>query len=123
MPHARAWETAGIALDRLLVIEAEGADLLWSVGQVLRSGECGAAVVWSQRAGKSLDHRALQRLHLAAAKGNAACLLYRAASVQASPAPLRVVLKAHAGRLQVQVVKCRGALAHSRGPGWLLISR
>jgi len=94
------------------VIDAEGADLVWSAEQVLRSGECGAAVLWGQRAGKALDHRALQRLHLAASKGNAACFLFRPCSVQAtpSPAPLRVLLKAHAGRLQVQLIKCRGAL-------------
>ncbi len=117
LPHARAWEAVGIELDRMLVIDADGADLLWSAEQALRSGECGAAVLWAQRAGKTLDHRALQRLHLAASKGNAACLLFRPASAQStpSPAPLRVTLKAHAGQLQVQVIKCRGALRVTPG--------
>jgi len=112
LPHARAWEAAGIPLERLLVIDADGTDLLWSAEQSLRSGECGAVLVWGQAVGRALNYRALQRLHLAASAGNAACFLYRSASAQAvpSPAPLRIRLEAHAGALHVRVVKCRGAV-------------
>jgi protein ImuA len=112
LPHARAWDTAGIPLDRLLVIDAEGAELLWSAEQILRSGECGTVLVWAKAAGRALDYRALQRLHLAAAKGDALCIVYRTAGAQAtpSPAPLRLKLEAQGGALQVQIIKCRGAL-------------
>lgn len=111
LPQARAWEQAGIPLERLLVIDAEGNDLLWAAEQVLRSGECGAVLLWSQAAGRALNHRALQRLHLAASAGNALCFLYRpfAAETSPSPAPLRLRLAAQAGDLQVQIVKGRGA--------------
>ena len=112
LPQPRAWLQAGIPLERLLVVEATSSDLLWSAEQTLRSGECGAVVLWAEAAGRALDHRALQRLQLAAAHGRAACLLYRplAAQQQPSPAPLRLRLAAEQGALQVQVVKCRGSV-------------
>jgi cell division inhibitor SulA len=110
LPQARAWEAAGIALERLLIVDANGTDLLWAAEQILRSGECGAVLVWSQHAGRALNHRALQRLHLAAGTGNALCFLYRsvAAETSPSPAPLRLRLAAQAGGLHLHVVKCRG---------------
>lgn len=110
LPQPRAWLQAGIPLERLLIVEATSGDLLWSAEQVLRSGECGAVVLWAEAAGRALDHRALQRLQLAAANAKALCLLYRplAAEVQPSPASLRLRLAAEAGTLHVHVVKCRG---------------
>ena len=112
LPQARAWESAGIPLGRLLVIDAHGNDLLWSAEQTLRSGECGAVLLWGQAAGRALDHRALQRLHIAAGTGRALCFLYRSWAAQAnpSPAPLRLKLAAQAGALQVQLLKCRGTV-------------
>lgn len=112
LPQARAWESAGISLERLLIIDADGNDLLWAAEQVLRSGECGAVLVWSAAVGnRALNYRALQRLQLAASNGNALCFLYRpvAAETSPSPAPLRLRLAAQAGDLHLQVVKCRGA--------------
>jgi cell division inhibitor SulA len=112
LPHARAWEQAGIPLERMLIVEAEGRDLLWSAEQILRSGECGAVVLWGQAAGRALNHRALQRLHLAAGTGRALCFAYRPLDVQteASPAPLRLRLAAQDNMLRVHIVKCRGAM-------------
>lgn len=112
LPHARAWEAAGITLERMLIVDSEGSDLLWAAEQALRSGECGAVVVWSQAAGRALNNRALQRLQLAVGTANALCFLYRPVSAEAnpSPAPLRIRLAAQAGALQVHLVKCRGAL-------------
>lgn len=112
LPHARAWDAAGIPLDRMLVVDTDGTDLLWSAEQALRSGECGAVLAWGQAAGRALNYRALQRLHLAAGTGNAVCVLYRSAGAQSapSPAPLRLRLTVQAGALQVHVIKCRGAL-------------
>ncbi|MEY4642833.1 MAG: hypothetical protein RLZZ227_2827 [Pseudomonadota bacterium] len=113
LPQARAWEAAGIALERLLLVDAEGTDLLWAAEQILRSGECGAVLVWSQNTGRALNHRALQRLHLAAGSGNALCFLYRpvAAETSPSPAPLRLRLAAQAGGLHLHIVKSRGLAA------------
>jgi protein ImuA len=112
LPHARAWHSAGLPLERLLLIEAVGLDLLWSAEQILRSGECGAVLLWGPAAGRALDQRALQRLQLAAGNGNALCFLYRALGAEAnpSPAPLRLKLDAHDGGLRLQCIKQRSAL-------------
>jgi hypothetical protein len=110
LPYARTWEDLGIPLDKLLLVETSSSDLLWTAEQILRSGECGAVVLWGQAAGRALDHRALQRLHLAAGTGNALCFLYRSFSAEAnpSPAPLRLKLMAHEGGLRVHFLKYRG---------------
>ena len=112
LPQARAWQAAGIPLDRLLVVDTVGINLLWSAEQALRSGECGAVLVWGEAAGRALNHRALQRLQLAASAGNAACFLYRSLDAEAnpSPAPLRLRLTPHDGGLRVHFIKSRGAM-------------
>jgi cell division inhibitor SulA len=111
LPQARVWEADGIPLAKLLLVESSGADLLWSAEQCLRSGECGAVLLWGPAAGRALDHRALQRLQLAAVAGNALCFLFRPCSAAAnpSPAPLRLKLTAHDGCLQIHCLKRRGA--------------
>src|SRR5688500_8315035 len=38
LPHARAWEAAGIPLERMLIVDSDGIDLLWAAEQILRSG-------------------------------------------------------------------------------------
>jgi cell division inhibitor SulA len=115
LPQARVWEAAGIPLARLLLVESSGADLLWSAEQCLRSGECGAVLLWGPAAGRALDQRALQRLQLAAVAGNALCFLFRPCSAAAnpSPAPLRLRLSAEQGALRIDCLKRRGASAHS----------
>ena len=78
--------------------------------------QAGCAVLWGTGRGRALDHRALQRLHLAAGAGNAICFLYRPARVQAipSPAPLRIRLAAQAGALPPPR-EVRGALRAEPG--------
>lgn len=112
VPCARAWEARGIRLDRMLVIEAGGSSLLWAAEQALRSGACGVVVIWACRTQTALAHRALQRLHLAAGKGEALCFLYRPAHAASapSPAPLRLALASEDGRLALKIIKRRGAL-------------
>jgi len=111
LPYARALEARGLALNRLLIIDVDGLDPLWAAEQALRSGACGMVVLWAV-GGRSPDYRALQRLHGAAARGTAACVLYRGpdARTAPSPAPLRLALRARKGRLSVEIVKRRGAL-------------
>lgn len=111
LPQARVWEAAGIPLARLLLVESSGADLLWAAEQCLRSGDCGAVLLWGPAAGRTLDQRALLRLQLAAAAGKALCFLQRPCSAAASPspAPLRLRLTAQDGQLQVHCLKRRGA--------------
>jgi cell division inhibitor SulA len=67
----------------MLIVEVRGTELLWAAEQVLRSGECGVVLLWTQCISPS--YKALQRLHMAAIKGNSACILYRPVDAQASP--------------------------------------
>ncbi|MBI4195132.1 MAG: translesion DNA synthesis-associated protein ImuA [Betaproteobacteria bacterium] len=109
LPFARAWEAAGVKLEHLLIVEADGTERLWAAEQASCSGGCGMVLVW-EGARKGLDYRALQRLNLAADRGAAACVLYRPAHTGSalSAAPLRLSLSA-AGELAVSILKRRGA--------------
>jgi hypothetical protein len=111
LPFARAWEAHGIRLDRLLIIETAGNDLLWSAEQVLKSGSCGLVLIWGQHA--PLDYSKLRRLQRSAEVGNTACMLYRAQRAQAAPsaAPLRITLAARTGGLMARIIKRRGGIA------------
>ena len=101
--HAPALAAAGLDLERVVVVEKSDT-LLWAAEQALRSGACGAVVVWPQR----IDDRGLRRLQLAAEAGRnwGVALRPLAAVAQASPAALR--LQVESGP-RVRVLKCRGA--------------
>jgi protein ImuA len=106
--HAPAWAAAGADLSRLAVVSpASERDALWAMEQALASGAPGLVLGWAAYA----DARALRRLQVAAAGGNALALLFRPlrAIREASPAPLRLALAAgFEGRLSVQILKRRG---------------
>jgi hypothetical protein len=89
----------------LLQIETPD-DQLWAVEQALRSGSCGAVLVWPQR----IAPRQLRRLQLAAEAGQALGIVFRPleAQHQHSPAALRILLSAAANGLQLDILKCRG---------------
>jgi protein ImuA len=106
--HAPAWAAAGADLARLAVVSpASERDALWAMEQALTSGAPALVLGWAAHA----DARALRRLQVAAAGGNALALLFRPlrAVEEASPAPLRLALAAGAeGRLSVHLLKRRG---------------
>ena len=107
VPYAPALAAHGIELARVLWVRVEdAAEQLWVAEQALRSGACGAVLVWPSR----VDHRALRRLQLAAESGGAWAVLFRHGSTpgDASPAALRLRLEPAAGGLAVEVIKCRG---------------
>lgn len=112
LPYAPALAAAGIALERLVVVEARDArDTAWAAEQALRDGAAGAVLAW-------LDHAlvaGLRRLQLAAEAGGALGVLYRpwAARRSASPAALRLALTPATGGLRVEVIKCRGSSARA----------
>jgi cell division inhibitor SulA len=117
LPYAPALVQQGLDLTRLWIVLARERDALWALEQALRSGVCGAVMAWLQ----ATEERALRRLQLAAAAGQACCFLFRpaAAALLPSPAQLRLwilVRMTPAGReLQVRVFK------HHRGWGELLL--
>lgn len=113
LPYAPAWQSAGVDLAQLQVIDAAPRDALWAFEQCLRSGACAAVLGWPATG----DAQALRRLQVAADSGQ--CLAFalrdRRHAVNASPAALRIeaVRDAHAG-IGWHVRKCRGGNVPAR---------
>ena len=109
VPYAPALAGRGLDLKRLLLVrEREEAATLWAAEQGLRSGACGAVLTWSETAGGT----AFRRLQLAAEAGGSVGFVFRgeAAAEQASPAPLRVRVRARSDGVRVRVLKRRGGV-------------
>lgn len=120
LPYAPALQTAGIDLDRLLLISPPAVtDALWATRQALGSGSCTMVLAWLPH----IDNAGLRRLQLAAETGATPLFLFRklASARQPSPAPLRLALAAHGGELRIDILKRRGPLAHA--PVFLPLSR
>jgi len=111
--YAPALARAGVNLARVLLVDdQEPAEQLWALEQALRSGLCGAVLAWP----RTLDHRRLRRLQLAAEAGAALGFLFRPAEAiqEASPAALRLGLNPSPTGLCVTLLKQRGGW--SRAP-------
>jgi cell division inhibitor SulA/protein ImuA len=107
LPYAPALGSSGLPLECCLVIRPPNKqDALWAAEQVLRSGACGAALLWLAQD----DYAWLRRLQMAAQAGRALAVLYRgsAALRLSTPAHLRVLLEREEGWLQVRIPKRRG---------------
>jgi cell division inhibitor SulA/protein ImuA len=111
LPYAPALAKAGLALDRVLVVQPEkGLDGLWAAEQAMRSGACHAVLAWLDA---SLGHDGyawLRRLAMAAEAGKSCAILMRsmAAAGQPTTAQVRLALAPEAGRLSVRILKRRG---------------
>lgn len=109
LPYAPALAAAGVPLGRLLLVHAESpAHARWACRQALASRSCEIVLLWLAEA----DMAALRRLQLAAEDSATPLILLRPAHVaaQASPAVLRLGLRADRGGIQVRVLKRRGPL-------------
>jgi protein ImuA len=84
----------------------KSSDALWAAEQVLRSGCCGALLLWQNHA----RGETLRRLHLAAQSGDTLFCMLRplTAAQEASPAPLRLSITPAAGGMNIGFVKRRG---------------
>lgn len=104
--HAPAWQAAGIALERLVVVRA-GQQVGWCVEQLLACGGFAGVLAWPEA---GIDARALRRLQVAAEGRPVFACLWRptVAFRVPSPAPLRVALAAGERGLSVRIVKRRG---------------
>ncbi|HEV2271677.1 MAG TPA: hypothetical protein VGR92_19675 [Steroidobacteraceae bacterium] len=132
-PFAPALAACGVALERVLVVnarkkDAQGKSALWpatrsppyalrasggrpkDVGwafeQMLRSGVCDIALAWLRNA----LPRQIRRLHLAAEQGATLGVLFRPreAARDSSPAALRVAVEPAASGVRVTLLKSRG---------------
>lgn len=107
LPYVPALAARGVPSERLLLIEHTEADQnLWAAEQALRSGACGAVLVWPER----LQDAQVRRLQLAAEQGDCLGVLFRDARAQqqTSPAALRLVVTPEPGWLRVRALKRRG---------------
>jgi protein ImuA len=110
VPYAPALAAFGIDLDYLIVVQAaQAADRLWAVEQALRSASFGTLLGWLPHERTRPEH--LRRMQLAAQGTRGPVFLFRPmpAHLQASPAPLRLLLAPRPRQqLSVQVLKRRG---------------
>jgi protein ImuA len=117
LPYAPALAQGGIALERCMVVRpATREDALWAAEQALRSGACGAVMLWlesslpGERRSRADQYAWLRRLQMAAQAGRSMAVLYRSTAAEATstPAHLRVVLAREAGALTLRIPKRRG---------------
>jgi cell division inhibitor SulA/protein ImuA len=111
LPYAPALVRAGLALDRMLVVQPEkGLDGLWSAEQALRSGACHAVLAWLDASLGRDGYAWLRRLAMAAETGKSCGILMRsmAAAGQPTPAQVRLALAPENERLSVRILKRRG---------------
>ena len=115
LPYAPALQSAGIALDKILIAAPRTtAELLWCAEQSLRSTACSGLLVWLPDRG--VHYRDLRRLQLAARISNSLVFFFRPsrAARELSPAALRVQLSADPQHLNVHILKQRGGPAGQR---------
>jgi hypothetical protein len=117
LPYAPALAQGGIALERCMVVRpAVREDALWAAEQALRSGACGAVLLWlesalpGERRQRTDAYAWLRRLQMAARSGRSMAVLFRstAAESTSTPAHLRVVLAREEGALTLRIPKRRG---------------
>ncbi|MFT3758376.1 translesion DNA synthesis-associated protein ImuA [Thauera sp.] len=107
LPYAPALATAGVPLQRLLLIQpGTAAEALWATRQATASGACALVLAWLAQP----DTAALRRLQLAAEESATPLFLFRNRGMarHASPAPLRLALAPTAGGLRIDILKRRG---------------
>jgi cell division inhibitor SulA/protein ImuA len=113
LPYAPALAQAGIPLDRCLVVRpADREDALWAAEQSLKSGACGAVLLWMERFAQ--EYAWLRRLQMAAESGRAMAVLFRstAAERHSTPSHLRVVVASDRAQMKVRIPKRRGPPLH-----------
>ena len=106
IPYAPAFSNAGIALDRLLIINSdEDINTLWATEQILRSGLFGAVVAWVHKSSAQRQ----RRLQLAAESGGSWATVYRPlrASTEHSPVATRICLSLQVNELTLDIIKVR----------------
>ena len=106
IPYAPALLDHGIRLSHMMLIRPETVELqLWAGEQALRSGSCGAVLLWLNH----VPERALRRLQLAAEGSGALVMLFRLArTAPFTSAALRFHVSKTKGRTIVRILKRRG---------------
>jgi protein ImuA len=106
-PHALGYAYMGVHPSRLMWLTTpKSSDALWSAEQILRTGSCGALVLWQQH----IRSESLRRLLLAAQSSETLFVVVRplACAQDASPAPLRLTLRPAADGVAIELIKRKG---------------
>ena len=113
VPYAPALLGAGVDIDKVLLIHPRNhKEALWSLEQMLRSGNCSAVLAWLNETDLKLPE--LRRIQLSARQGKTWITLFRppAASRIPSPAALRLSVNIKtADELQLNIIKRHGGWA------------
>ena len=114
-PYAPALTAHGATLERMLVVRAPEA--LWAFEQTLGSGASDIALAWAARSPRP---RGVRRLHLAAERGKTLGVLFRPqrASLESSPAILRLTVESRPSGARVTCLKSRGGARGSIDLSW-----
>jgi protein ImuA len=107
LPNAQGYAYVGIDPDKLMWLKtAKSSDALWGAEQILRTGSCGALVLWQQH----IRAESLRRLLLAAQSSETLFVIMRplACAHDSSPAPLRLAVRPAADGVAVEVIKRKG---------------
>jgi protein ImuA len=109
-PYPPALLQAGVALDRMVIVDADDhRQRLWCAEQSLREPACAAVVMAETR---PLSDTLLRRLKLAAASTGCICFLLRDERVADSPSPASVRIRVRgtpdSPHRYVTVLKCSG---------------
>ncbi|HZZ93890.1 MAG TPA: translesion DNA synthesis-associated protein ImuA [Usitatibacter sp.] len=133
VPYAPALAALGVPLERVLVVQpASREDALWAAEQAMRSGACGAVLLWLEglrsarprgSARRDDEYASLRRLQMAAESGRCMAVHFRASGTArlSTPAHLRVAIAREGHRLLLRILKRRGpplANAIALTAGW-----
>ncbi len=105
VPCPQALARAGMDLSRLVVLQARGNDQLWAAEQCLKSGLCGAVLVWHPPG--RVSPRPIRRLQLAAESGPAPVFIWYCPGQAPPPSLAALRLAIHAGPA-ISVLRDRG---------------
>lgn len=107
-PNAQALLACGAVLSLMWWVRArQDHDALWAAERLAGSGACGVVALWCRG---TPGYPSLQRLSMAAQRGQCTVFLHRPSVARQlpSPAPLRLLLEPASGALKVTLLKRRG---------------
>ncbi len=112
IPYAPALATAGVSLDRTLVVTPRrpATETPWCMEKALEAGTCALVMGWTE----NLSDRTVRRLQLAAERGDALGILFHRRRKGPSPAALRIHLHPCREGIEVEILKARGGWTRSR---------
>jgi hypothetical protein len=105
-PNAVALAQHRLHAQHWLAVDLPERDALWSAEKSLRSNACSATLAWASNPSTT----ALRRLKLATMESNTIGVLFREprASLQPSPATMRLLLRGSEAQLAIEILKCPG---------------